>query len=184
MIPGAEPGRRSGRFPGMVNRTFLRSSARYVGLYALVELIAVALLIWALGLGWALVVLAATFAVGIALVASQVRGQFVTVRRGQPSPESAVADGLLVGLGSFLVLLPGMVTTMAGALILAPPTRGAMRPLAATMLHRGVVRRMGSLNVTLIPDDGARVGRGDYIDGEIIDGEIIDGFSEQLPARR
>ena len=95
-----------------------------------------------------------------------------------------MADGVLVGLGSFLVFLPGVVTTAAGALMLAPPTRGAMRPLAATMLTRGVVRRMGSFtttlnNINLYPNTGAGVGRGDYIDGEVI-GEVVD----QLPVRR
>ncbi|MDA2951261.1 MAG: hypothetical protein O2892_19875, partial [Actinomycetota bacterium] len=63
------------------------------------------------------------------------------------------------------------------------PTRGAMRPLAATMLTRGVVRRMGSLNINLTPG-GARAGHGDYIDGDYIDGEVIGEVVDQLPARR
>ena len=170
-------------------RPLLRSSARYVGLYAVVELAALALLIWALGLGWTLLVLAGTFVVGVLLAASQVKGQFVAVRRARSKPEAAVADGVLVGLGCVLVLLPGVVTTAAGALMLAPPTRGAMRPMAATMLTRGVVRRMDSLNINLDPSTGTRRGSGDYIDGEVIDGEVIDGevigeVAGQLPARR
>lgn len=162
----------------MVKRPFLRSSARYLGLYALVEVAVLALLIWALGLGWTLVVLAATFMAGVLLAASQVKGQIVAVRRARSNPEAAVADGVLVGVGSFLVFLPGVVTTAAGVLMLAPPTRGAMRPLAAAMLTRGVVRRMESLDINLTPS-GGRAGYGDYIDGEVI-GEVVD----QLPARR
>ncbi len=162
----------------MVKPSFLRSSARYLGLYAIVEVVALALLIWALGLGWTLVVLAATFMVGVLLAASQVKGQIVAARRTRSNSEAAVADGVLVGVGSFLVFLPGVVTTAAGVLMLAPPTRGAMRPLATTMLTRGVVRRMESLNINITPG-GARAGHGDYIDGEVI-GEVVD----QLPARR
>ncbi len=162
----------------MVKRPFLRSSARYLGLYAFVEVAVLALLVWALGLGWTLVVLAATFMAGVLLAASQVKGQIVAVRRARSNPEAAVADGVLVGVGSFLVFLPGVVTTAAGVLMLAPPTRGAMRPLAAAMLTRGVVRRMESLDINLTPS-GARAGYGDYIDGEVI-GEVVD----QLPARR
>lgn len=164
----------------MVKRPILRSSARFLGLYAFVEVAVLALLIWAIGLGWTLVVLAATFMVGVLLAASQVKGQIVAARRSRAHPEAAVADGVLVGVGSFLVFLPGVVTTAAGVLMLAPPTRGAMRPMAASMLTRGVVRRMDSLNINLIPSTtGARAGHGDYIDGEVI-GEIVD----QLPARR
>lgn len=172
----------------------MRPLLRYAALYALVEAAAVVFMIWAFGLGWTLVIVAATFMVGVLLAASQVKGQFVAVRRAgsnraRSNPEAAVADGLLVGLGSFLVFLPGVVSTAAGALMLAPPTRGAMRPLAATMVTRGVVRRMGSFTIPPNPGTRARTGRGDYIDGEVVDGDIVDGhvigdFSGQLPARR
>lgn len=161
----------------------MRPLLRYAALYALVEVVAVVFLIWAFGLGWTLVVVAATFMVGVLLAASQVKGQFAGARRARSNPEAAVADGVLVGLGSFLVFLPGVVSTVAGALILAPPTRGAMRPVAATMLTRGVVRRLGSFSVTSNPDT-ARAGRGDYIDGEVIDGDVLRDVSGQLPARR
>lgn len=164
----------------MVMRQFLR----YAGLYALVELAALALLIWAVGLGWTLLVLAATFILGVTLAASQVRGQFAAVRRARNNPQGAVTDGVLVGLGSLLVFLPGLVSTAAGAFMLAPPTRGAMRPIAATMLTRGVVRRIGEFD--RYPGYGPSAGRGDYIDGEVsdyIDGEVI-GEVDQLPARR
>lgn len=162
----------------------MRPLLRYAALYALVEVVAVVFLIWAFGLGWTLVVVAATFMVGVLLAASQIKGQFAGARRARSNPEAAVADGVLVGLGSFLVFLPGVVSTVAGALILAPPTRGAMRPVAGTMLTRGVVRRLGSFSVTSNPDTGARAGRGDYIDGEVIDGDVLRDVSGQLPARR
>lgn len=162
----------------------MRPLLRYAALYALVEAAAVVLLIWAFGLGWTLVVVAATFMAGVLLAASQVKGQFVAARRARSNPETAVADGMLVGLGSFLVFMPGVVSTAAGALMLAPPTRGAMRPVAATMLTRGVVRRLGSFSMTSSPNAGARAGRGDYIDGEVIDGDVFRDVSGQLPARR
>ena len=132
----------------MVTRQSLRSPARFVGLYALVELAALALLIWAVGLGWTLVVVAATFMAGVLLVASQVRGQLAAARRAGADPRAAVTDGVLVALGSFLVFLPGLVSTAAGVLMLAPPTRGGMRPLATAMLTRGVSRRLEGLSWT------------------------------------
>lgn len=145
----------------MVMRPFLR----YGALYVLVELAAVILLTWALGLGWALVVLAATFMVGVLLAASQLKGQVSSLRRARNDPRAAATDGALVGLGSFLVFLPGVVSTAAGALMLAPPTRAAMRPLATTLFNRGLMRGVGALNLDQMVN---RAGRGDYIDGEVI----------------
>jgi UPF0716 protein FxsA len=133
-------------------------------------LAAVILLTWAIGLGWTLVALAATFMVGVVLAASQLKGQVGSIRRARTNPQGAVADGVLVGLGSFLVFLPGVVSTAAGVLMLAPPTRAAMRPLAATVLSRGVLRGVGALNLDQVVN---RAGRGPYVDGQVIDGEVI-----------
>lgn len=159
-------------------RSLLRRTAAYTAVYAAVELAAVALLIWAFGLGWALVALAVTFVVGMLVSASQVRGQVAGLRgrsqiaavRGGRTPQGAIADGALVGVGSFLVFLPGIVSTAAGVLMLAPPTRAAMRPLAQTLIARGIAGR-----ITLIRT-------GQVIDGEVIDPAVIG--TPNLPAVR
>lgn len=144
----------------------MRPLLRYVALYAAVELTAIILLTWAVGLGWTLVALAATFMTGVVLAATQLKAQAGSIGRRRTTPQGAVADGVLVGLGSFLVFLPGPVTTAAGMLMLAPPTRAAMRPVAAAMLGRGAMRAVTALN---LDDFLIRGTRGDYIDGEIID---------------
>lgn len=137
--------------------------------YLAAELLAVIGLIWAFGLGWTLVVLAGVFLVGLVVAGSQLKGQLRTLSntRGntRTDPARAAADGALVGAGAALVLLPGVVSTLAGLLMLAPPTRGAMRPLATGLVARGVARRFGA--VTLITPSAT--GRGDYIDGEVIE---------------
>lgn len=141
----------------------MRPLLRYAALYAALELAVTLLVIWAVGLGWTLVVLAASFLLGVVLAAAQWKGQIGALRRGRVSPHGAVADGVLVGVGSFLVFLPGLVSTAAGALMLAPPTRAAMRPLAATLVSRGVMRGVSAMDAGRFT---GRVGRGDYIDGE------------------
>ena len=143
----------------------MRPFVRYAALYSAVELAAVILLIWACGLGWTLLALTVTFLVGAVLAGSQLKGQVASIRRARVSPQSAVTDGVLVGLGSFLVFLPGIVSTAAGALMLAPPTRAAMRPLAATLLGRGVARGVSAMNLDHVVN---RTDRGDYVDGEVI----------------
>lgn len=138
--------------------------------YLAAELLAVIGLLWAFGLGWTLVILAGVFLAGLVLAGSQLRAQLRTLSTTRTDPGRAAADGALVGAGAFLVLLPGVVSTAVGLLMLAPPTRGAMRPLAAGLVARGVARRFGAITlITPVP------GRGDYIDGEVVDGDDIDG---------
>lgn len=161
----------------------MRSISRYAVVYALTELAAVALLLWAFGLGWTFVILAATFMAGVVLAGSQMKNQLAGLRRGRTNPRAAATDGALVGLGTALVFLPGIITTAAGVLMLAPPTRTAMRPVAAALLTRGIARGIGHLAPSAVqyPVNPAR--RMDYIDGEVIDGEVIDspGFVTDAP---
>lgn len=166
----------------MSSSTVMRPFLRYAALYALVELTALALLIWAFGLGWALLVMAVTFMVGVVLAASGLKGQVGAARRARRDPHGAVADGALVGVGSFLVFLPGVVSTAVGALMLAPPTRSAMRPMAAALVTRGVMRSVRAVNLDQYLDQfaGNQPPRRDYIDGEVL-GEVA---VDRLPVRR
>ena len=172
MTRNQEPGGIAGRFH-WVMRSLLRSPARLGALYLLVELAAVVLLIWAFGWGWAILVLIGTFLAGVLLAGTQLKGQLRALRRAGNVSGGAVTDGVLVGLGAFLVVLPGVVSTTAGVLMLAPPTRGAMRPLAANVLTRGIDRRLGATDLSAFRGPGG--GRGNYIDGEVVDGEVVDG---------
>ncbi len=150
----------------MVRRTLLA--------YAVAEIVAVIGLVWAFGWLWTLAIVAAVFGLGLLLAGTQLKSQITRFRGARTTPRStsrdAATDGALVGLGTVLVLVPGVVSTAAGALMLAPPTRGAMRPLAAALLARGITRRFGA--VTLIAPPGFR--RTDFIDAEVIDAEVID----------
>src|SRR4051795_8177053 len=44
-------------------------------------------------------------------------------------PGREVADGLLIAIGGTLLLTPGFVTDVFGAILLVPPTRGIVRRL-------------------------------------------------------
>lgn len=145
------------RFPHMVLRWFL--------VYAVVELAAVIALTWAIGLGWTLLLLLATFVIGIALAGSQVKRQIRRFRSGLTDPQGALTDSALIGLGTVLVVIPGIVTTALGLLLLLPPTRAAARPVVAVLAAR---------RVPLIV-----VRRRDYIDGEVID--VVDIEPPALP---
>ena len=78
--------------------------------------------------------------------------------------QGAAADSVLVALGTVLVVVPGLASSVVGALLLLPPTRAAARPLVTAM----AARRMPLITVGT-PAAGYPAGHGDYIDGEVVD---------------
>ncbi|UNB55301.1 MULTISPECIES: FxsA family protein [unclassified Mycolicibacterium] len=142
--------------------------------YVLVELAVVVWLASTIGFGWTILLLVGTFAVGLALAGSQLKRQIQRLQSGLVSPQGAVTDGALVAIGTVLTVIPGLVTSALGLLLLAPPTRVLARPAVAAL----AARRLGRmpLIVTTAGQTGFRAGpngfppaRGDYIDGEVID---------------
>ena len=152
----------------MVSRLFL--------VYVLVELAVVVALASTIGLGWTLLLLLAAFVAGLGLAGSQLKRQLTRLRSGLTAQQSQLAtDGALVALGSVLVVVPGLVTTAAGVLLLLPPTRAAARPLLTAMAVRGLSsngRRVPLITITTVGADryaSTPRPRGDYIDGEVLD---------------
>jgi UPF0716 protein FxsA len=138
----------------MVSRLFLA--------YVVIELAAVVALASTIGIGWTLLILLATFLAGIAIAGSQVKRYLARLR----SPD-ALTDGALVALGAVLVLVPGLVSTVAGLLLLLPPTRALARPLVVAIAARGVGRPL--IILTTLADAQSRAAQPDVIDGEVID---------------
>lgn len=136
--------------------------SRWVLAYAVVELAAVVALVWSIGLGWTILLLLAALTAGIALAGSQVKRQARRLRDGFDTPQGALTDGALIALGTLLVVIPGIVTTGFGLLLLLPPTRAVARPVAAAFAAKRIVAP-----------------RRDYIDGEVID--VVDLEQPALP---
>jgi len=161
----------------MVSRLFL--------IYVVVELAVVVALASTIGLGWTLLVLLAAFVGGIALSGSQLKRQLTRLRSGLTTQQSQLAtDGAMVALGSVLVVVPGLVTTAAGLLLLLPPTRAVARPLLTAMAVRGIGRRAPLITVATVGADryaSAPRPRPDYIDGEVIDVTDVADFTEVDP---
>ncbi len=145
----------------MVSRLFL--------LYVFAELAVVVALAWTIGLGWTLLLLLAAFAGGLVLAGSQLKVQLNRLRSGVNAGQSKLAaDGMAVGLGTLLVVVPGLLTSVAGLLLLLPPTRAAARPLLGAVAVRGLGRRVPLITVNGV-GPYQRPPRPDFIDGEVID---------------
>jgi UPF0716 protein FxsA len=150
----------------MVSRLFL--------IYVVAELAVVVALASTIGFGWTLLLLLGAFAAGLALAGSQLKLQVNRLRSGLSSDQPKLAaDSMAVALGTLLVVMPGLVTSVAGLLLLLPPTRAAARPLLSAMAVRGLGRRIPLITVSGV---GAynHPPRTDYIDGEVIDVTEVD----------
>ena len=85
-------------------------------------------------------------------------------------------------LGSLLVVVPGLVTTVAGLLLLLPPSRAVARPVLTALATRGIGRRFPLITVATVgADRHARRPQPDYIDGEVID--VSEVVPPALPLR-
>lgn len=146
-------------------------------IYVIVEMAVIVALTATLGFGWTVLLLVGAFALGVAVAGAQLRRQLARLqdglRQGAADPRAAVTDSALVALGSVLVFIPGLVSSVAGLLMLAPPTRAAMRPLAGFVAARGLAGRMAGGGVTFVTTR-ATAG-GDFIDGEVIDVVDVEG---------
>jgi UPF0716 protein FxsA len=145
----------------MVTRLFLA--------YLLVESAVLIALVATIGFGWTVLLLLATLVAGVVLAGSQTRRQLTRLRSGAGTVRGTATDGALVALGTVLVFVPGLATTVAGLLLLLPVTRAAARPVLTAIALRGIGRRAPLINVTTT--DARRGGdqRGDFIDGEVLD---------------
>ncbi|RJO70989.1 FxsA family protein [Nocardia panacis] len=136
-------------------------------LYVVVELLALFAVGSWLGVVPVILLLIAGSAAGMLLIGSQGRRVFEQFRRagrGEIPPGTAVADGALVATGGLLMFVPGLVTSVAGLLLLLPPTRFLVRPLITAL----AARRLGPVVTTHLPY------RGVVIDGdEVIDGSVV-----------
>ena len=91
------------------------------------------------------------------------------------SPATELADGALLGVGAFLLFIPGFVSDLLGMLLILPPTRALLRPV----VKASVARRVHVVGSGL----WARSGRGQVIDGEVIDPEVSAPRSSKLGLR-
>ncbi|OBI78132.1 FxsA family protein [Mycobacterium sp. E740] len=138
-------------------------------LYVILEVAVVVALVSTIGVAWTLLLLLGAFVLGLALAGSQLRRQLARLRSGLTAStvHGAAADSALVALGTVLVVIPGLASSVLGALLLLPPTRAVARPMLTTVLGRRIPL------VTAGAWRSAGV-RGDYIDGEVVDVVDVD----------
>lgn len=156
---------------------------RLLLVYVLVELAVVVALVSTIGFGWTFLLVVGTFALGLALAGSQVKRHVQRLQSGLAAPrEGGVPDGALVALGTVLTVVPGLVTSALGLLLLIPPTRAVARPAVTALVSRGLGRVPLIVTTTSSrqgPGNRHVPGRTEYVDGEVID--VTDVEPPRLP---
>jgi UPF0716 protein FxsA len=152
--------------------------------YVVVELAVIVALTSTIGFGWTILALLATWLVGVTLAGSQLKRHLRRLQSGLTAAgmQGAAADSLLVALGTVLVVIPGLASSVVGSLLLLPPTRAVGRPLVTVMAGRRVPLVVaGTTTATGWGYDAS--GQGDYIDGEVIDVQPHRVVERKLRAR-
>ncbi len=107
--------------------------------YAVVELAVIVALASTIGFGWTvLLLLAAPSWSALRWPAPRSSATSARLQSGLTArtAQGAVTDSVLVALGTVLVVIPGLASSVLGALLLLPPTRAAARPLVTAMAAR------------------------------------------------
>jgi UPF0716 protein FxsA len=141
---------------------------------AVLEVVVFILVARWIGLGWAILMVLGTSLLGVVLLQRESTGVWRRLREamntGRP-PGTQVIDGMVRLGGALLLLVPGLVTSVAGVLLLVPPVRRAVRGLAA----RGAEKRLSpSAAGDLFGPRQVRVQRGEPASGPTVEGEIVD----------
>jgi UPF0716 protein FxsA len=143
----------------------------------------------AIGAGWTLLLLTISTLAGVALLRREgIRGwRAFRAAADEGRPPGAQVTSSLVGLGGALLLaVPGLLSSVAGLILLLPPGR----TLARRQLERYTERRVGAAMAgDLFGPRRVRVRRGDpvvvvdqpapvhtpagAIEGEVVEGEVL-----------
>jgi len=116
-----------------------------LGLLTLAELVVLVLVASWIGIGWTILAMLATSALGAVLLSRQgtkaLRELRERARTRRPAGRE-LGDAGLVAIGGLLMLLPGFLTDLVGLLCLLPGTRDVVRALLLRTVYAKLPDRM------------------------------------------
>src|SRR6476469_4186647 len=137
------PGRTQGLAPTLGRAMFPLLLVLFI-VVPIIEIFAIITVGQAIGVWWTIALLIADSILGAWLMRSQGRAAWrrfnATLAEGR-APAREVLDGVLVIFGGALLLTPGLVTDVFGALFLIPPPRAVLRRV---LVHRFAARMIVS----------------------------------------
>ncbi|AFA73446.1 cytoplasmic membrane protein FxsA [Gordonia polyisoprenivorans VH2] len=140
----------------------------YALLYLAVEIGVFVAMTMTLGFGWAVLITIAAAVVGFLMLrwqGAKVFGELRRASRNEVDARAPLADTAIMAGSSILLIIPGVVSTLAGIVLLAPPTRRLVRPAVTAFGARRLVVAMDRAGI--YATSGFR--RGTVIDGTVVD---------------
>ncbi|EON34572.1 exclusion suppressor FxsA [Gordonia terrae C-6] len=156
---------------------------RWFAAYAVLEIAAFVAMVMTLGFGWAVLISLAAVVLGVVVLRWQGRKVFGELRRASRNEVDArapLADTALVAVSTLLLVIPGVVSTVAGTLLLFPPMRRVMRPVVVAVGARRVATAMDRAGVYATgvygPGRGATV-----VEGSVVESDTPEPGSTSTP---
>jgi len=162
-----------------------------LGLLALVELVVFVLVANWIGVGWTILAMLGTSALGAALLGRQgtkALGELRERLRARKPAGRELGNAGLAAVGGLLMLLPGFVSDLIGLLCLLPGTRDVVRAVILRTVYARLPDRMrGPVRVRSARVEEVRVGdvdveqvwrpgpRPDHREPRVIEGDVASG---------
>ncbi|WP_132994285.1 FxsA family protein [Gordonia zhaorongruii] len=148
--------------------------------YVIVEVAAFWALAHFLGFGWALLITLGAAALGYALLGRRARGLTSDLRKASRQEVGAgrpLTDTALFAGAALFTILPGVVSTIVGLIIMTPAARRALRPVIAASAAKRATLLVGGGPVA--GGSGRRFGAtgGGTVDGTV-EGDVVDETSD------
>lgn len=151
-----------------------RFFSAFLILYAVIEFAAFYGLGRLMGFGWAMLLIAGLFVVGLAIAMFETRRIATMARNDATNPlvqlehetiqEAAsrqtsnatklLADTALIFIGSFLLVIPGVVSTIVGFIMILPPVRALIRVSASAALTKKL-QRLSTHGINVMTQDAS-----------------------------
>ncbi|MEO9330102.1 FxsA family protein [Gordonia aurantiaca] len=159
---------------------------RWFAVYALLEIAAFVAMAMTLGFAWAVLITIGAGVLGFLTLRRQGRKVIGELRRAannEVDPRTPLADTAVVAASTLLLVIPGVVSTVVGMLMLFPPTRRVLRPLVIALGARRVASAMdrAGLYATGAFRDSRVTVDGTVIDGGVGTGGVVDGVVVDVP---
>lgn len=148
--------------------------------YLVVEIAAFWALTHFLGFGWALLITIGAAAVGFAVLGRRARTLTADLRRAtrrEPTDARPAGEGVLFAGAALFTILPGVVSTVVGLILMTPPARRVLRPAVEAGMIRRASRLVSGVRASGLGDSRRGFPGDRYVDGTV-EGSVVDETSD------
>ena len=132
--------------------------------YLVAEIAAFWAMVHFLGWGWAIVITVVASVIGVAVLGRRARELYSESRRAmrnEVAPTDALSHTALFAGAAGLTVLPGVVSTVGGLVLLSPPVRQRLQPKVTQAASRKAAQLSERVTLVQMTPNG-------YVDGSVV----------------